>query len=55
MAEFHETKMGRQFYDSTMPRLTRAIERLANKGEGKRDAVIQELIEHAGYLVDCNA
>ena len=29
MAEFHETRMGQQFYDKTMPALVKAIERLA--------------------------
>ena len=28
MAEFHETKIGRQFYDRTMPALVKQLERL---------------------------
>ena len=28
MAEFHETRMGQQFYDKTMPALVKAIERM---------------------------
>lgn len=33
MAEFHETRMGQQFYDKTMPALVKAIERLAESLE----------------------
>jgi hypothetical protein len=33
MAEFHETRMGRQFYERTLPELVRQIERLAGAME----------------------
>ena len=49
---FFKTRMGHQFYERTMPELVKAVERLAGSYEGKRDPRIQELIDHAGYLVD---
>lgn len=44
--------MGEKFICKTVPDLIKAVERLAGNVEGKRDPAIQELIEHAGYLVD---
>ena len=35
-----------------MPALVKAVERLADSYEGKRGPRIQELIDHAGYLVE---
>ena len=53
MAEFHETKMGRDFYDRTMPALVKAVERLADTvAAEKRDPAVAELIEYAGHLAD---
>ena len=49
---FFKTRMGQQFYERTMPALVKAVERLAESYEGKRDPRIQELIDHVGYLVD---
>ena len=49
---FYKTRMGQQFYDRTMPALVEAVGRLADGDDGKRDPRIQELIEHAGYLVE---
>lgn len=39
-------------HSTTVPDLIKAVERLAGSVEGKRDPRIQELIEHAGYLVE---
>jgi len=53
MAEFYETKAGRQFYDRTMPALVKAVERLADAvAAEKRDPAVAELIEYAGHLAD---
>ncbi len=49
---FFKTRMGHQFYERTMPALAKAVERLADNYDGKRDPCIQELVDHAGYLVD---
>ena len=49
---FFKTRMGHQFYERTMPALAKAVDRLADSYERKRDPRIQELIDHAGYLVD---
>ncbi len=49
---FFKTRMGPQFYERSMPALVKAVERLADTYEGKRDPRIQELIDHVGYLVD---
>lgn len=38
MIQFHETVMGRQFFQGTVPRLTKAIERIADALEGDRFA-----------------
>lgn len=61
MIQFHETKMGRIYYDSLVPRLVRALERIAGRMEKEgaeaekkvfvykeycdRDAYGEELIE----------
>ena len=53
MAEFHETKAGRQFYDRTMPALVNAVERLADAvATEKRESAVAELIEYVGYLAE---
>jgi len=36
--EFFQTVMGRQFYDGTMPRIARALERIADGLEAKKPA-----------------
>jgi hypothetical protein len=35
MSEFFHTRMGQTFYDSTMPRIAKALEQIAAKLEGK--------------------
>jgi hypothetical protein len=40
MPEFHETKMGAAFYQGTMPRIARALERIADALE--KDKVEEE-------------
>ena len=39
MIQFHETVMGRQFFDGQLPKLIRAIERLSDNTERLADAV----------------
>ena len=53
MTEFHNTRMGRDFYDRTVPALVRAVERLADAVAAEtRDPAVAELIEYAGHLAD---
>ena len=49
---FFKTRMGQQFYERTVPALVKAVERLADTYEGKRDPRVQELVDHAGCLVE---
>jgi len=51
-APFYKTRMGEKFICKTVPDLIKAVDRLAGSVEGNRDPRIQELIEHAGYLVE---
>ncbi len=48
---FYRTRAGRQFYESTMPELVRAIERLADTvAAGKRSPAVQALVDIATEL-----
>lgn len=53
--EFHETKMGRQFYDGTMPAIARALDDIA-KMLTKRDVMlcgmdgVDELVDRMGHF-----
>jgi hypothetical protein len=60
--QFFETKMGRQFYDSTMPRLVQAVERVADglRDERAMDSIAElldgqvwtpETLDHIAALV----
>ena len=49
---FFKTRMGQQFYERTMPALVKAVKRLADSHDGNRDPRMQELVDHAGYLVE---
>ena len=45
MPEFHDTKMGRYFYDGSVPKLIRALERIADaleKQNALKDKVVKE-------------
>ena len=48
MPEFHETWLGRQFYEATLPAALRVAERLADKVEELCEAVsaLRNAIEH---------
>jgi hypothetical protein len=35
MFDFHQTRMGQTFFESTMPRIAKALERIATKLEAK--------------------
>ena len=37
MAQFHETMYGKRFFDSQLPALIKAIERIANALENKKE------------------
>ena len=41
MTEFHETRMGVRFYESTLPELVRQIERLADAVERLADSRVR--------------
>ena len=45
MPEFHETKMGRYFYDGNVPRLIRALERIADALEKQNEMKDKEVKE----------
>lgn len=49
----HATRMGRTFYEHTMPDLVSAIERLASAtAEPERDRRVGDLVAYAGHLCD---
>lgn len=50
---FYATRMGRTFYERTMPDLVKAVDRLATAtADPDRERRVAELAEYAGYLCD---
>lgn len=47
-SEFFETGIGRRFYESTVPRLVKAMEKIATELEILRVIKQQERMEHKG-------
>lgn len=45
MTEFYQTRMGHQFYEGTVPRLVRAIERVADALEAPKPTPLRELAD----------
>ncbi len=51
--QFFQTRMGRQFYDHTLPALVEAVDRLAGAvAADRRDPAVVELIAYARDLCD---
>jgi hypothetical protein len=47
MVDFFQTKMGRMFFDSTMPRIAKALEELASKLSPETlDAMYKTFLRH---------
>lgn len=44
MPNFHETRMGQQYYQSTMPRIAKSLERIAESLE-KNDQSIESILQ----------
>ncbi len=51
--QFFQTRIGRQFYDQTLPALVEAVDRLASAvAEDRREPVVDELVSYARDLCD---
>ena len=50
---FFMTRMGKTYYEHSVPSLVAAVEKLADSvADSKRDPAVQELVEHAAELCD---